>query len=69
MVNNVSVIPWASQSSLLEFFGSPTVITVSLILLMVLISALTAYILLALHLMRKNAEDAPHPNNTSPQKQ
>ena len=69
MCNRFIPIPLASQSGLLEFLGSPTVITVSLIILMLLISALTVYILLALHLMRKNGEDAPVPSGTAPQDQ
>ena len=45
-----------SKNVLLEALSSPAAMAIYLIILMLLIAALTAYILVALHVIRKNAE-------------
>ena len=56
-----SVIRCGLQASVLQFFGSSAAVTIYLVALMLLISLLTAYVLVALHLVRKNTDTTAVP--------
>jgi hypothetical protein len=67
-IDHTHILPLAGQS-ILDALSSPVAMAVYLIILMLLIAVLTAYILVALHAVRKNAESAEAEQTAKPQKE
>ncbi|MBQ7344811.1 MAG: AAA family ATPase [Oscillospiraceae bacterium] len=62
-----SAVQAGPQDTLLDILGSPEAMAVYLVVLMLLTAALTAYVLIALHQIRKSGEAAAQAQETRPQ--